>query len=81
MNDFLIITSIPVTQCSKILTFRDSIKSFKLDGGLLKAMTNYNFNVAPSTPQERKLISEFGRGTKFIIRQVGRTSPRNRSPI
>ena len=61
MNDFLIIASIPVTQYSKILTFRDSNKSFKLDGGLLKAMTNYNFNVAPSTPQERKLMYEFGK--------------------
>ena len=72
MKDFLIITSIPVTQDSNIVTFRDSIKSFQLDGGLLKAKTNYNFNVAPSTSQERKLMYEFGKEMKINIRQVGR---------
>ena len=31
MNDFLINTSIAVTLCSNMLTFRDTNKSFKLD--------------------------------------------------
>ena len=79
MNDFLIITSIPVTQDSNFVTFRDSIKSFELDGDILKAMTNYHFNVAPSKPQERKLMYEFGKEMKFNIKQVGRKSPRDRS--
>ena len=34
MNDFLLNTTIPVTLNSKMLIFRDSIKSFKLDEGL-----------------------------------------------
>ena len=42
LNDFLINTSIPVTLNSKMLTFRDGNKSFKLDGDLLKTKTNYN---------------------------------------
>ena len=36
---------------SNMLTFRDTIKSFKLDGDLLKIMTNYNFKVDHSRPQ------------------------------
>ena len=36
MNDFLINEGIPVTIISKMLTFRDSNKSFKLDGDLLE---------------------------------------------
>ena len=40
MNDFLI-NGIPVTLYSNILTFRDSNKSFKQDGDLLEAITNY----------------------------------------
>ena len=43
--DFLIHGNIPVTLYSNMLTFRDSNKSFKLDGDLLETMTNYNFNV------------------------------------
>ena len=50
---FLINTIIPVTLYSNMLTFGDSIKSFKLDGDLLKTMTKYDFNVGNSTPQNR----------------------------
>ena len=48
MNDFLIHTSVPVTLYSNRLTFRDTNKSFKLDGDLLKTMKNYRFNVVHS---------------------------------
>ena len=34
MNDFLMNEGIPVTLFSDVLTFRDSNKSFKLDGDL-----------------------------------------------
>ena len=34
MSDFLINTSIPITLCSKMLTFTDSSKSFELDEDL-----------------------------------------------
>ena len=81
MNDFLINTNIPVTLYSNMLTFRDSNKSFKLDGDLLKTMTNYNFNVAHSKPQDQKLIYEFGKEMNFNTKQVGRKNPRARSLI
>ena len=45
MNDFKINGGIPVTLYSSMLTFRDCNKSFKLDGDLLEAITNYDFNV------------------------------------
>ena len=40
MNDFLINEGIPVTIFSNMLLFRDSNKSFKLDGDLLETITN-----------------------------------------
>ena len=42
---FLINTSIPVTLSIKMLTFRDSINTFKKDGDLLETITNCDFNV------------------------------------
>ena len=60
-----------------MLYFRDSNQSFKLDGDLLKTMTNHNFNVARSNPQDQKLIYEFGKEINFNIRQIGRKSNRN----
>ena len=56
MNDFLINEGIPVTLFSNMITFRDSNKSFKLDGDLLETMTNYDFNVSHSNPKDQKLI-------------------------
>ena len=54
-NYCLINTAIPVTLYSKMLTFRNSKKSFKLDA------TNYNFNVTHSIPQDQNLIYEIGK--------------------
>ena len=58
MNDFLIVGGIPVSFYSNMLTFRDSNKSFKLDGDLLETMTIYDFNVNHANPQDQKLIYE-----------------------
>ena len=81
MNDFVINIGIPVTLYSKILTFRDGNKSFKLDGDLSEAIRNYYFIVDHSNQQDRKLICEFGKEMKFDIRQKGRKSDRDRSVI
>ena len=59
MKVFFINGGIPVTLYSNILTFRDSNKSFKLDGDVLVTKTNYDFNVDHSNQQNRKLIYEF----------------------
>ena len=74
MNDFLINKGIPVTLVSNMLIFRDSNKSFKLDGDLIETMTNYDFNVDHSNQQDRKLIYEFAKEMNFNIRQKGKKS-------
>ena len=81
MNDFLINEGIPVTLFSNMLLFRDSKKSFKLDGDLLEAITNYDFNVSHSNPKDQKLIYEFGKEMNFNIKQKGRKSDRDKSMI
>ena len=77
MNGFLINGSIPVILYSNMLTFRESNKSFILNGNLLKTMKIYEFNVDPSDPQDRKIIYEFGKEMKFDIEQKGRKSNRD----
>ena len=81
MNDFLTDGGIPVTLFSKMITFRDSNKSFKLDGDLLESMTNYDFNVDHSNQQDRKLIYEFAKEMKFNIKRKGKESDRDKSSI
>ena len=80
-NDFLIKDGIPVTIFSNMLTFRDTNKSFKLDGVLLETLTNYGFNVSHSNPKDQKLIYEFGKEMNFNIKQKGRKSNRDKSMI
>ena len=79
MNDFLINEGIPVTLFSNMLLFRDSNKSFKLDGDLLETMTNNEFNVSHSDPKDQKLIYEFGKEMNFNIKQKGRKGDRDKS--
>ena len=81
MNDFLINKGIPVTLVSNLLIFRDSNKSFKLDGDLLETITNYDFNVDHSNQQDRKLIYEFAKEMNFNIREKGNKSDRDKSII
>ena len=81
MKDFLINEGIPVTLVSNMLFFRDSNKSFKLEGDLLETITNYDFNVDHSNQQDRKLIYEFVTEMNFNIRQKGNKSDRDKSII
>ena len=81
MNDFKINDGIPVTLVSNMLIFRDSNKSFKLEGDLLETMTNYDFNVDHSNQRDRKLIYEFVKEMNFNIRQKGNKSERDKSII
>ena len=81
MNDFLINGGIPVSLYSNMLFFKDSNNSFKLDGGLLEAITNYDFIVDHSNPQDHKLIYEFGKEIKFDSKQKGRKSNKDKSMI
>ena len=81
MNDFMINKGIPVTLVSNLLIFRDSNKSFKLEGDLLETITNYDFNVDHSNQQDRKLIYEFAKEMNFNIKEKGNKSNRDKSII
>ena len=81
MNDFLIHGTIPVTIFSNMITFRDSNKTFRLEGDLLKVITNYKFNTDHSSPQDKKLIYEFAKEMKYDTKSTGRPSTRHESMI
>ena len=72
MKDFTINGGIPVTLVSNMLIFRDSEKSFKVDGDLLESITNYDFNVNRSNRRDRKMIYEFAKEMNFNFKQKGK---------
>ena len=81
MNDFLIHRGIPVTLFSNMIIFRDSNKPFKLEGDLLKVITDYKFNADHSSPQDKKLIYEFAKEMNYDTKSVGRPSVRQTSIV
>ena len=81
MNDFLIHGTIPVTIFSDMITFRDSNKSFRLEGDLLKVITNHKFNVDHSNSQDKKLIYQFAKEMKYDTKSTGRPSVRHNSMV
>ena len=81
LNDFLIHGSIPITIFSNMITFRDSNKSFRLEGDLLKVITNYKFNVDHSNPQDKKIIYGFAKEMKYDTKSTGRPSTRHESMV
>ena len=81
MNDFLIHGTVPVTIFSNMIVFRDSNKSFRLEGDLLKVITNYKFNVDHSSPQDKNLIYEFAKEMNYDTKSTGRPSTRHTSII
>ena len=64
-----------------MITFRDSNKSFRLEGDLLKLITNYKFNADHSSPQDKKLIYEFAKEMNYDTKSTGRPSIRHNSII
>ena len=81
INDFLIHRGIPVTFFSNMITFRDSNRSFKLEGDLLKLITNHKFNAGHSSPQDKKLIYEFVKEMNYDTKSPGRPSIRHDSVV
>ena len=79
INDFLIHRGIPVSLVSNIIIFRDSNKSFKLEGDLLKLITNHKFNADHSSPQDKKLFYEFAKEMNYDTKITGRPSVRPNS--
>ena len=64
-----------------MLIFRDSIKSFILDGDLLETMTNCKLNAGHSNIQDQKIIREVAEEMKFDIKNEGRKKPRDSSIV
>ena len=62
----------PVNLYSKMVTFKDSNKSFTLDGDLLETKTSHGFSFTHSNPQDQKQIYEVGKYMKFNMKQIGR---------
>ena len=81
INNFLIHGNIPLTIFSNMITFRDSNKTFKLEGDLLRVITNYKFNVDHSNQRDRKLIYEFAKEMNYDTKSIGRPSIRHNSMI
>ena len=81
INDFLIHGNIPVTIFSNMIIFRDSNKTFRLEGDLLKVITNYRFNVDHSNQQDRKIIYKFGKEMNYDTKSTDRPSVRHNSMI
>ena len=81
LNEFLIHGKIPVTIFSNMITFRDTDKTFRLEGDLLKVITNHKFNVDHSNPQDRKIIYQFAKEMNYDIKSTGRPSTRHNSMI
>ena len=81
MKDFLIHEQIPITLFSNMLNFRDTNKTFRLEGDLLKVMTNYKFNVDHSNQQDRKIIYEIAKEMKYDVKNTGRPGVRHSSML
>ena len=81
MNDFLIHGTIPLTIFSNMITFRDSNKTFRLEGDLLKVITNYKFNVDHSNQQDKKIYYQFAKETKYDTKSTWRPSVRHNSMV
>ena len=64
-----------------MLTFRDTIEHFKLDGDLLKTMRIFQLNVDHSNPQVRKIIHGLRKEMNFDFKQKGGPSNRDSSLI
>ena len=81
LNDFLIHGKIPVTIFSNMITFRDTDETFRLEGDLLKLITNHKFNVDHSNQQDRKIIYKFAKELNYDTKSTGRPSVRHNSMI
>ena len=70
MNDFLTHRGIPFTPFSIMIIFRNSNKSFKLEGDLLKLITVYKFNANHSSSQDKKLNYEFAKEMNYDTKSI-----------
>ena len=79
--NFLRKAGIPVNLQSKMLTFRDSKITFKVDGDFLQTMTKQDFKISLSNPQDRTLFIMLKKEMEFSIKQKRRKTSRDLSLI
>ena len=60
-NDLLINKTIPATLYDSLLTFRDTEKNYEWEGGLLKMITNKNYNVDLVKLSKKNYLFEFAK--------------------
>ena len=81
VNDLLLHNTIPITIHDNLLTFRDAGKVFKLEGDLLKMITNKNYNVDLASLQDEQPMYDFAKQMNFDVKGIGRKSTRDRTLI
>ena len=80
-NDLLMNETIPVTLYDNLLTFRDTDKKLKLEGDILKLMTNKNYNVDIANLLDKELMYEYAKEIYFDDNASGKKSTRDKSFI
>ena len=81
VSDILIKKTIPVSLYDNLFRFRDTDKEVKLEGDLLKMITNKNYNVDNANLPDKKLMYEFAKEMYFDEKSLSNKSTRNRSII
>ena len=56
VDDLLITKTIPVTRYDNLLTFRDTLKKFELQGDFLKMITNKNYSIHLAKLSDQKNV-------------------------
>ena len=79
VNDLKINKTIPITLHDNLLAFRDTNKQFELRGGLLKMITNKNYNVDLANLSDKKQKYGFAKEMNFDSKAQGKKSTGDRT--
>ena len=71
VNDLKTKKTIPINLVNNLLTFLDTGKDFKLKDGLLKMMTNKNYDVDLAALADKKRLYDFAKKMHFDVRWIG----------
>ena len=77
VNNLLINRTIAVTLYNKLLAFRDTNRNFKLRVGILKMITNKNYNIDLAKVSDKKLLYDFSKEVNFDEKAVDNKSTRD----
>ena len=74
INELLKNKTIPVTVHDKLLTFRDTVEKFELQGVLLNLIPNKKYNVDLSNSQDENFLYDFAKEMYFEEKALGNKS-------